>query len=80
MYKWYSGHCVLRPPFQPEDYGLKLQAVLKLRVIYTENITIVLLGDWSLNGGIVKMEDVLNCTTVFRPDPTVHSSFKSYGT
>ena len=43
-----SGPCILRPLFQPEEHGLKLKVVLKCRVIYTDNITIVLLDGWSL--------------------------------
>ena len=39
----YSGPCILRPPVQPEIYGLKLEVVLKWRDIYIENIRIVLL-------------------------------------
>ena len=34
----YSGTCILRPPIQPEKYGLKLKAVLKCRDIYIANL------------------------------------------
>ncbi len=37
----YSGPCILRPPLQPEKYGLKLKVVLKWRDVYTENIRMV---------------------------------------
>ena len=33
---------MLRPPLQPEKYGLKLKVVLKWKDIYIENIRIVL--------------------------------------
>ena len=34
----YSGPCILRPPLQPDKFGLKLEVVLKWRDIYIENI------------------------------------------
>ncbi len=37
----YSGPCILRPPLQAKQYGLKLEVVLKWRDIYIENIRIV---------------------------------------
>ncbi len=37
----YSGPSILRPPFQPEKYGLKLKVVLKWRDFYIENIRMV---------------------------------------
>ncbi len=37
----YRGHCILRPPVQPEQYGLKLKVVLKWRGIYIENVKVV---------------------------------------
>ncbi len=39
----YSGPCILRPPLQPDKYGLKVEVVLKWRDVYTENIRMVLL-------------------------------------
>ncbi len=29
QYMYYSSPCVLRPPIQPEKYGLKLEVILK---------------------------------------------------
>ncbi len=34
----YSGPCILKPPNQPEKYGLKVKVVLKSRDIYAESI------------------------------------------
>ncbi len=34
---------LLRPPLQPDKYGLKLEVVLKWRDVYTENVRMVLL-------------------------------------
>ncbi len=48
-----SGPCILRPPRQPEKYGLKWEVVLKWRDIYTENI-----GKMSLMAGL-KMEGIV---------------------
>ena len=39
--KFKACPCILRPPFQPEKYGLKLKVVLKWRDIYIETIRIV---------------------------------------
>ncbi len=62
----HSGPCILRPPLQPEKYGLNLEVVLKWRDIYIENIRIVLLIGGFKMEGIVKWR-VLNrrdhCTT-----------------
>ena len=49
----YSGPCILRPPLQPEKYGLTLEVVLKLRDIYIENTRMV-----SLIAGL-KMEEIV---------------------
>ncbi len=38
----YSDPCILKPPVQPEEYGLKLNVVLKWKDINIENITVVL--------------------------------------
>ncbi len=48
-----SGACILRPPCQPDKYGLKLEVVLKWRD-YTENIRMVLLIACLKIKGIVK--------------------------
>ncbi len=53
-YRGYSGPCDLRPPIQPEKYGLKLKVVLKYRDIYTENIQVVSLISGLKMKGIVK--------------------------
>ncbi len=37
----YSVPCILRPPLQPEKYGLKWEVVLKWKDIYIENVTMV---------------------------------------
>ncbi len=34
----YSDPCILKPPVKPEEYGLKLEVVLKWKDIYIENI------------------------------------------
>ena len=36
----YSGPCILRPPIQPEKYGIKLKVVLKWRDIYVAYISV----------------------------------------
>ncbi len=56
---YYSGPCILRPPLQPEKYGLKLQVVLKWRDIYIENIRIMLLIAGLKMEGIVKWVSVI---------------------
>ena len=40
----YSGPCILRPPLQPDKYGIKLEVVFKLRNIYIENIMVSLIA------------------------------------
>ena len=45
---------ILRPPLQPDKYGLKLEVVLKWRDVYTENIRMVLLIAGLKIEGIVK--------------------------
>ncbi len=37
----YSAPCILRPPIQPEECGLKLKVVFEWRDIYIENIGVV---------------------------------------
>ena len=37
----FSGPCILRPPVQLKKYSLKLNAILKSRDVYTENIRMV---------------------------------------
>ncbi len=54
----YSGPCILRPPLQPDKYGLKLEVVLKWRDIYTENIRMVILTAGLKMEGIVKWRDL----------------------
>ncbi len=43
-----------RPPLQPEEYGIKLEVVLKWKDIYIENIRMLSLIDGFKNEGIVK--------------------------
>ena len=50
----YSGPCILRPPLQPEKYGLKLEVVLKYRDIHIEHITMLSLVASLKMKGIVK--------------------------
>ncbi len=50
----YSGPSILRPPLQPEKYGLKLEVVIKCRDIYIENKTILSLVASLKMEGIVK--------------------------
>ena len=40
-YSVHAYYMFLRPPHQPESYGLKLEVVLKCRNIYIENIRMV---------------------------------------
>ncbi len=49
-----SGPCIIRPPLQPDKYGLKLEVILKWMDIYTENIRMVLLIAGLQMEGIVK--------------------------
>ncbi len=42
MFRYYTcGPCILRPPIQPEKYGLTLKVVLKGRDSYIANIRAV---------------------------------------
>ncbi len=54
----YSGPHILRPPLQPEHYGLKLKVVLKWRDVYIENIRVVSLTASPKIEGIVKWRGV----------------------
>ncbi len=54
MLQQLSGPCILRPPLQPLNFGLKLMVVLKWRDIYIENIRMVSLIAGLKIEGIVK--------------------------
>ncbi len=53
-YTMYSSPCILRPPLQPLNFGLKLKVVLNWRDICIENIRIVSLIAGLKIEGIVK--------------------------
>ncbi len=53
LYCMYSGSCILRPPLQPGNCGVKLEVVLKCRDIDAENIRVVSLVSGPKMEGIV---------------------------
>ncbi len=46
----YRGPCILRPPSQPEKYGLKLKVILKWRGGYIEYKSCVTDGKLYIEG------------------------------
>ncbi len=69
----YSGPCILRPPLQPERYGLKLKVVLKWRDIYIENIRMVSLTAGLKIEGIVKWRGLESQVPLYCDTAWIHS-------
>ena len=64
----YSALCILKPPRQPEKYGLKLEVVLKWKDSCNKNIgRVSLVAGLEMEGIVIKMDGSLITGTTVHP-------------